>query len=323
MACIALMDQSSQPSYFAPLNTPKPPGVRNLQALLEDAWKHGYDEEGAEQLKHKLVGANKWIGTADLYVAFTYRGIPVELADFNLSNSDIKPLLDWVKAYFTPLERPKGTGATVHDALYRRSPVTVTDKMPLVLQHEGHSRLVVGYEIMKDGSTNLLMFDPSKRVPDDLRAEVHSRSEIAGDISGHHHHGKRLMQQALRPFRPAEGKRRRSSKSPKRREQSPFKRMRAGQEQGQDVIVIDDDDDDDDDNVANDEKGGQSESGSRGKVSTGDTVRDFKATLKTFRIEEKMLAKKEKYQILWFPLGPLLDEKTKRERRVVTSERVC
>ena len=41
MACIALMDQSSQPSYFAPLNTPKPPGVRNLQALLEDAWKHG------------------------------------------------------------------------------------------------------------------------------------------------------------------------------------------------------------------------------------------------------------------------------------------
>lgn len=66
--------------------------------------------------------------------------------------------------------------------------------------------------------------------------------------------------------------------------------MRAGQEQGQDVIVIDDDDDDDDDNVANDEKGGQSESGSRGKVSTGDTVRDFKATLKTFRIEEKMLA---------------------------------
>ena len=126
----------------------------------------------------------------------------------------------------------------------------------------------------------------SRRVPDNLRAEVHSRSETAGDISGHHHHGKRLMQQALRPFRPAEGKRRRSSKSPKRREQSPFKRMRAGQEQGQDVIVIDDDDDDGGDN----EKGGQSESGSRGKASTGDTVRDFKATLKHFRIEEKMLA---------------------------------
>ncbi len=58
-----------------------------------DPLKSGFDPDGAEQLKGKLVGYNKWIGTAgkmgynlfinsltsvlqELYVAFTYRGIP-------------------------------------------------------------------------------------------------------------------------------------------------------------------------------------------------------------------------------------------------------
>lgn len=36
----------------------------------------GYDSIGASQLKHKLVGTMKWIGTGELYTAFTYRGIP-------------------------------------------------------------------------------------------------------------------------------------------------------------------------------------------------------------------------------------------------------
>lgn len=52
----------------------------------------GYDKEGAQQLKGKLVDTNKWIGTAgdccsmamyhssnnlsELYVAFTSRSIP-------------------------------------------------------------------------------------------------------------------------------------------------------------------------------------------------------------------------------------------------------
>ncbi|KAG5634971.1 hypothetical protein H0H81_000171 [Sphagnurus paluster] len=45
----------------------------------------GFDEEGASDLNN-LVGAKKWIGTADLWVAFTYRGIPAELVDFDLKN---------------------------------------------------------------------------------------------------------------------------------------------------------------------------------------------------------------------------------------------
>lgn len=64
MSCAALMGQDMQPLYFPLLNSPMPPGVRNLQRWIESAWAHGYDEEGAQQLKHKLIGTEKWIGTA-------------------------------------------------------------------------------------------------------------------------------------------------------------------------------------------------------------------------------------------------------------------
>lgn len=41
MACAALMAQQRQPMYFPLLDTPTPPGIRNLQVLLEEAWKNG------------------------------------------------------------------------------------------------------------------------------------------------------------------------------------------------------------------------------------------------------------------------------------------
>ena len=41
MTCAALMDQQSQTIYFPHLDDPFPPGVRNLQRWLEDAWELG------------------------------------------------------------------------------------------------------------------------------------------------------------------------------------------------------------------------------------------------------------------------------------------
>lgn len=45
------------------------------------------------------------------------------------------------------------------DALKGSNAVLCTEKMPFILQHEGHSRLIVGYEIDKHGKVNLLTFD--------------------------------------------------------------------------------------------------------------------------------------------------------------------
>ena len=77
MACTALMEQRFEPTYFSLLDDEaSPPSIRNLQRDLESAWKEGYDKIGANDLKHSLVDTSKWIGTAELYTAFTRRRIP-------------------------------------------------------------------------------------------------------------------------------------------------------------------------------------------------------------------------------------------------------
>jgi len=95
-------------------------------------------------------------------VAFTYRGIPAELVDFDLKNQSrgVDVVVDWIVDYFSPkLSIIKSTN--VHDALRGASPIVVTDRMPLILQHDGHSRTIVGYEVAKNKKVTLLMFDPS------------------------------------------------------------------------------------------------------------------------------------------------------------------
>ena len=68
-------------------------------------------------------------------------------------------VIKWVVDYFTPkqtMDKP----ANIFESL-TSSPVTITNKMPLILQHDGHSRTIIGYEIDGRGITNLLMFDPA------------------------------------------------------------------------------------------------------------------------------------------------------------------
>ena len=68
-------------------------------------------------------------------------------------------MIKWVVDYFTPkqtIDRP----ANIFEPLIN-SPVTSTIKMPLILQHNGHSRTIIGYEVDGRGITNLLTFDPA------------------------------------------------------------------------------------------------------------------------------------------------------------------
>ena len=69
-------------------------------------------------------------------------------------------VISWVVDYFTPkqtIDKP----TNVFESL-TKSPVTSTNKIPLILQHNGHSRTIVGYEVDGHGVTNLLTFDPAQ-----------------------------------------------------------------------------------------------------------------------------------------------------------------
>ena len=72
------------------------------------------------------------------------------------------PLLDWIKQYFDT--QSEGHSTSVQERWRAATPVVISDRMPLILQHQGHSRTIIGYEIAKDGSTTLLTFDPAMYV---------------------------------------------------------------------------------------------------------------------------------------------------------------
>jgi hypothetical protein len=98
----------------------------------------------------------------------SYRLFSAQLVDFDLSRAGPQALTDWVVSYFTPPVKHSAT-ATIEDALRGASAITVTERMPLVLQHAGHSRTIIGYEQAAGGNVNLLLFDPSRRPSTELR----------------------------------------------------------------------------------------------------------------------------------------------------------
>lgn len=122
----------------------------------------GFDKEGAEQLK-RVVDTNKWIGVSDLLAVYHFLGIPAELVQFKCEGhpKGTRLLTDWVANYFAPQSHKSTPNAL--STLMGASAVHSTDLMPVILQHDGHSRLIVGYEVDQDGEPNLLIFDPGHR----------------------------------------------------------------------------------------------------------------------------------------------------------------
>ncbi|KAI5124328.1 hypothetical protein M0805_008935 [Coniferiporia weirii] len=334
MACTALIDQQVQPMYFPALDQPTSPGVRNLQQWIEDAWNAGFDEEGAVDLKGKLVGTKKWIGTAELYVAFLSRGIPSRLVDFPSVTSGADAVLQWVERYFTsPLASSTqatraGVKTSVNEALHRASPVVVTDRMPLVLQHQGHSRTIVGYERLKTGYINLLCFDPSRRPSAQVREAAIAESSSArthlssvapvlekhSDISP-----SKILNRLFHP-RHHDGVSSGVKRHPEKEENvRSTKRVRGGLKApdiSKEVIVIHSDDDNDDD----DSKLAGPNSTDQKTLQRHSIDIDYGKTLESFRLKPKKVSKNDRYQILYFPLEDLLSEQERWAKRVVTSE---
>jgi len=120
------------------------PSVPKIQSCIESAWKEGFDASGCEQLGGKLSNSKKWIGATEVTSLLRWMNIRARIVDFHKGDKDnTHPLLfEWVENYFTT-----NSGK---------------DTCPLYIQHQGHSRTIIGFEVGKDdASKNLLLFDPS------------------------------------------------------------------------------------------------------------------------------------------------------------------
>ncbi|XP_041981990.1 zinc finger-containing ubiquitin peptidase 1-like [Aricia agestis] len=131
------------PAYAAVLGGGVP-SIPRLQRLVERAWRLGFDAPGSEQLGARLHNTRKWIGACEVVTVLSSLRIRCQLIDFHKptgADGSHPALFDWVLRYFQ--RDPDGF------------------KAPLYLQHQGHSRTIIGYERHKDGKATLLVLDPS------------------------------------------------------------------------------------------------------------------------------------------------------------------
>ncbi|KAI8639815.1 peptidase family C78-domain-containing protein [Parasitella parasitica] len=149
--------------------------IPGIQLLIEKAWQEGFDTLGAAQLDHHVFKTRKWIGTTEVYTLLAYLGIRSTIIDFHQPGPQQlhHELMDWIQSYF------------MDSAAHRKSTKTVciTNRPPLYLQHQGHSRTVVGIELLKSGKRNLIMFDPGRRI---LRSYRSSQNVLESEEPDEH-----------------------------------------------------------------------------------------------------------------------------------------
>ncbi|CAF4928674.1 unnamed protein product [Pieris macdunnoughi] len=141
------------------------PSIPTLQRLVERAWSLGFDTQGSEQLGSKLHNTRKWIGACEVVTVLSSLRIKCSLIDFHKPTSadgSHPALFEWVHKYF-------------HDEPQAFKP-------PLYLQHQGHSRTIIGYEKHKDGKATLLVLDPSHSPAQVRQVVCGSMSACAGAL---------------------------------------------------------------------------------------------------------------------------------------------
>lgn len=208
------------PHYKKNLFGPHIPSVPVLQQCLDAAWAAGFDP-GSKDKRFGVFGGNKWIGTYDAVSLLRSFRVPLELVSFgadlrakysgnNASTSKGDPENDEEEAsdnrrntngsnivsISSIITRPAVTFRRFQPSLYvphvkmfewvwkyfetcrRRKDKII---LPLYLQHDGHSRTIVGAENM-NGKIALLTFDPSFDQGDHIHALKTTSSKIPEDL---------------------------------------------------------------------------------------------------------------------------------------------
>ncbi|GAA5900489.1 hypothetical protein JCM6882_001260 [Rhodosporidiobolus microsporus] len=312
------------------------PTIREWQDMIEEAWKAGHDPLGRSHFNGHLVGSRRWIGTTEVYTALTWMGVRAKIIDFPkvpTGEGTHQSLVRWITNYFSSASTPSppssassspdpssSTSPPVKNAFTllassRGSPIRLTSKQPLYLQHRGHSRTVVGVEIGKsEGGAGtkgakgkgrklagkvvgkgtggegekedelwLLIFDPGKPIPQDLK---HAASSLESRSSPSTTHS---------PSFPSTST---SSPSASAAPFPPLKKLKSS-------------------SPPPPGRGGFGGGGRKGEEA--ESMPKYGDVLKVFRVNMNQLKRREEYQILYVEPGPPLTSYEKAQRREVKS----
>ncbi|KAI9303373.1 hypothetical protein BJ944DRAFT_268519 [Cunninghamella echinulata] len=195
--------------------------------------------------------------------------------------------MDWIQDYF---QLP--TSHCSKNSNSNNKIVHITNRPPLYLQHSGHSRTVIGIELLKNGKRNLIMFDPGRRM---LRSYHHFKQD-------QQYHGEEEEEVHLNdPTEPEDD---------------------IDESNLSSSVNDDEDDEDDEDEVSTPKEDNHHENNgttnnSNSQQQQGFTSRFFSKfapqthlpanLLRPFRVDAKTIAKNKQYQLL--VLGEVLDNR--------------
>ncbi|KAM3071981.1 hypothetical protein ACMFMG_008448 [Clarireedia jacksonii] len=130
----------------------KIPTIFDIQEYIEKAWDLGINAQGRIETGG-IRGTRKYIGTPDAQAMLCCLGIPCEANALKTRRKDQTPAYQLL---YKEAEQYFVDGCTIFDRKVRQ-----TSLPPIYFQHPGHSLTIIGFEQLIDGTTNLLVFDPS------------------------------------------------------------------------------------------------------------------------------------------------------------------
>jgi len=138
------------------------PTLLELQKNIEKAWLKGFDQIGGMQLDYSLFSTNKWIGATEVVAMLRSCGVRACVADFDFTNRqcDLNTMVQVIWEYFETRSDISKKKDKKFECLHREKPGFIA---PLYLQHQGHSRLILGVEKWVNGDIKLLILDPQMR----------------------------------------------------------------------------------------------------------------------------------------------------------------
>lgn len=175
------------------------PSLGQIQATLEQAWREGYDPQGARHYRQRILGNTGKpgeLGAIEISSIMTYWGLDATVVQFVNCHPSRRLLPLFVKSYFAKALGKEdcpyccGHGSTMDSAAPTWTSVGTNGRLdsfamaskilqfaeaslsieetcdcpvlPLYLQWEGHSVTIVGYH---EQNGSLLVFDSMKKVP--------------------------------------------------------------------------------------------------------------------------------------------------------------
>lgn len=146
------------------------PSIPEIAGRIEQAWKKGFDPEGASNFDGTLTDKEVWIGATEAIVLFRSININALVTDFETpTETDRKKMFEWIYHHYDGWCANRT--CSIHSRQSRVSGVS-TLVAPMFCQWQGHSVTIIGAEKSRTGDVSLIVLDPSRGFYESIMTEA-------------------------------------------------------------------------------------------------------------------------------------------------------